>query len=211
MPVFLLSKELYFPDPELSEPNGLLAVGGDLRVEHLILAYKNGIFPWYGVGEPILWWCPDPRLVLFPEELHVSRRLRRTIKQNKFRVSWDEAFVDVITLCKNTRTETWITDEMRNAYIDLYKAGYAHSIEAWEGNTLVGGLYGVKIGKVFFGESMFALKKDASKVAFVQGIDHLTKMGIRLIDCQVETEHLKNFGARLIPRQIFLTLLKKLT
>ncbi len=211
MPVFLLSKELYFPDPELSEPNGLLAVGGDLRVERLILAYKNGIFPWYGVGEPILWWCPDPRLVLFPEELHVSRRLRRTIKQNKFRVSWDEAFVDVITLCKNTRTETWITDEMRNAYIDLYKAGYALSIEAWEGNTLVGGLYGVKIGKVFFGESMFAQKKDASKVAFVQGIDHLTKMGIRLIDCQVETEHLKSFGARLIPRQIFLTLLKKLT
>ncbi|OCC15464.1 Leucyl/phenylalanyl-tRNA--protein transferase [Dissulfuribacter thermophilus] len=211
MPVFLLSKELYFPDPELSEPNGLLAVGGDLRVERLILAYKNGIFPWYGVGEPILWWCPDPRLVLFPEELHVSRRLRRTIKQNKFRVSWDEAFVDVITLCKNTRTETWITDEMRNAYIELYKAGYAHSIEAWEEHNLVGGLYGVKIGKVFFGESMFALKKDASKVAFVQGVDHLTKMGIRLIDCQVETEHLKSFGARLIPRQIFLTLLKKLT
>ena len=210
MPVFLLGQDLVFPDPELAEPDGLLAAGGDLSPDRLLLAYKNGIFPWYSNEEPILWWCPDPRLVLFPDELHIPRRLGRSIKRSKYNITFNRAFNQVIRLCKNTRKETWITSEMLQAYIRLNQMGYACSIEAWEDREIAGGLYGVLIGKVFFGESMFSLKKDASKIAFVIGVNILVEKGVRLIDCQVETGHLKRFGARMIRRKVFLRLLKRL-
>ncbi len=211
MSVFILTHELIFPSPELAEPDGLLAVGGDLRPERLLLAYKNGIFPWYNPGEPILWWSPDPRLVLFPGELHVPRRLKRSMRRNPYMITMDKAFYQVILGCRETRRETWITDEMVEAYSNLHTLGYAHSIEAWEGSRLVGGLYGVLIGKVFFGESMFMKAKDASKIAFVKGVELLQGLGVRLIDCQVETKHLMRFGARPIPRSEFLKLLNRWT
>ena len=211
MPVFILGPELVFPHPELAEPDGLLAIGGDLRPERLLLAYKNGIFPWYNPGEPILWWCPDPRLVLFPDELHIPRRLERSIRKLRYRITFNRAFEQVIRACKTTRQETWITDEMLRAYMELNQLGHAFSIEAWEDQGLAGGLYGVMIGQVFFGESMFRHKKDASKIAFVKGVNILKEMGVQLIDCQVETEHLKRFGARLVTRSEFLRLVRKFT
>ena len=211
MPVFILTDELIFPDPELAEPEGLLAVGGDLSPERLILAYKNGIFPWFDPGEPILWWSPDPRLVLFPDELHVPKRLLRNMRREPYTIKVNEAFKQVMIGCKETREKTWITDEMVEAYTTLHKMGYAHSIEAWDGDRLVGGLYGVLIGKVFSGESMFTRAKDASKIAFVKGVELLKGLGVKLIDCQVETGHLMRFGARPIPRQTFIKLLKKWT
>lgn len=211
MPVFILGPELVFPDPELADPDGLLAMGGDLRPERLLLAYKNGIFPWYNPGEPILWWCPDPRLVLFPDELHIPRRLERSMRKLRYHITFNRAFDQVIMACKSTRQETWITDEMLRAYMELNQLGHAFSIEAWEGQGLAGGLYGVLIGQVFFGESMFRYKKDASKIAFVRGVNILKEMGVQLIDCQVETGHLKRFGARLVTRSEFLRLVRKFT
>ncbi len=213
MPVFILNDSPHFPDVHLSEKDGLLAVGGDLSKKRLINAYLNGIFPWYNPNEPILWWSPDPRLVLFPHELRVSKRLKRTIKQKRFKITFNQAFKKVMEECANVRLEkgegTWINEDMVNAYCSLFYEGFCVSAEAWEGHELVGGLYGVLLGKVLFGESMFSRKRDASKVAFVSLISHLKEKGLKLIDCQVETSHLKNFGARMIPRDEFLKYLRK--
>ncbi len=180
----------------------------------LLSAYRQGIFPWYSQGQPILWWCPDPRLVLYPEELHVSRRLRRTIRQQRFKVTFNTACEEVIRMCAWTRKErgedTWITEEMIQAYTALFREGWCRSAEAWLDGRLAGGLYGVQIGQVFFGESMFFSVKDASKVAFAVSVSKLKGEGIRMIDCQVPTRHLAAFGARLIPREKFLKELKGL-
>ncbi|WP_455206626.1 leucyl/phenylalanyl-tRNA--protein transferase [Kaarinaea lacus] len=197
-----------FPDASLAleEPNGLLAVGGDLSPQRLLNAYRQGIFPWFNPGEPILWWSPNPRAVLFPEKIKISRSLRRTLNKHKFSLTTDQAFDEVITACQAPRTTqqgTWITTEMRNAYNEMHRLGYAHSIECWQNCDLVGGLYGMAIGQVFFGESMFSRKSDASKVALVYLADKLIEWGYRLIDCQVESDHLISLGAENIPREQF--------
>ena len=206
--MFKLSRRIEFPPPNLAEPDGLLAIGGDLSVERLKLAYSLGIFPWFNLGDPILWWSPDPRLVLFPEEFRVSARLERTIRSRKFRVTFDTAFDRVIAACKRAprpgQDGTWITEDMQAAYIRLHKAGYAHSVEAWRGEQLVGGLYGVSLGAAFFGESMFARTPDASKVALAALVERLRAWEFHFIDCQVHTRHLASLGAREIPRPDFL-------
>lgn len=208
MAIYRLGREIAFPDPSLAEPDGLLAVGGDLGPERLLAAYAEGIFPWYDERSPILWWSPDPRLVLEPEALHVSRRLARTLRQGRFRVSSDTAFEEVIRSCaaraRPGQRGTWITPEMIGAYVRLHELGFAHSFECWADGALVGGLYGVSLGAAFFGESMFADRSDASKVAFVRGVEWLRARGIRLVDCQVRTEHLVSLGAHEIPREEFL-------
>lgn len=207
-----------FPDPGYAqvEPDGLLAVGGDLSPARLLNAYRQGIFPWYSEGEPILWWSPNPRAVLFPEELKISRSLRKTLRKHLFKVTLDCAFAEVIEACSESRTNkdgsqsgTWITPEMKAAYIELHRIGFAHSVECWEGDELVGGLYGVSMGKVFFGESMFARRSDASKVGFTHLVEQLLAWEFKLIDCQVYTDHLASLGAVDIPRDTFLTLLDK--
>jgi leucyl/phenylalanyl-tRNA--protein transferase len=206
-----------FPHPEqaLSEPDGLLAVGGDLSAQRIINAYINGIFPWYSPGEPILWWSPNPRAVLFPKQLHVSKSLKKIIRQGVFTTTINQAFSQVISNCaqtpRNGQNGTWITDEMQQAYINLHNQGIAHSAECWQDGKLVGGLYGLSLGKVFFGESMFAHKSNASKVAFVHLVDELVKKHYAIIDCQVTTEHLLSLGAQEIPRIEFLQLLKQHT
>ncbi|WP_300670259.1 leucyl/phenylalanyl-tRNA--protein transferase [Desulfoluna sp.] len=208
MPLFQLSDQVTFPPPQLSRRDGLLALGGDLAVHRLILAYSMGIFPWYSPGEPILWWSPDPRLVLYPENLVVNRSLRKTLRRAPYRVTMDRAFAEVISSCATIRRAeeegTWIVDEMQEAYTLLHKEGFAHSVEAWDGDELVGGLYGVSLGRAFFGESMFARKPDASKVCFVQLVRFLKEEGFRFIDCQMTTDHLLRFGAEEIPRRQFL-------
>ncbi len=213
MPIFLLTKELIFPPPEMAEPEGILAVGGDLSPERLELAYSMGIFPWYSEGQPILWWSPDPRLVLFPKELKVSRSLRQTIKKGAYKVTMDSAFEDVVEKCAGVhRAEeggTWITPEMREAYVALHRRGRAHSVEAWREGELAGGLYGVAMGGAFFGESMFHVRPDASKVALVALVERLRKWGFELIDCQVTTPFFERMGAREIPREEFLERLEK--
>lgn len=201
-----------FPDPDLAlrDPDGLLAVGGDLATERLIAAYRQGIFPWYSDGQPILWWSPDPRAVLFPDRLKVSRSLRKTLRKRPYQVTLDRDFTGVIDRCAAPRDDgagTWITSEMRAAYIRLHRSGYAHSVESWADGELVGGLYGVAIGRVFFGESMFTRRTDASKVAFVHLVRQLQEWGFELVDCQISSEHLKSLGAEEIPRGQFLTLL----
>ncbi len=213
MPVFLLSEKLLFPSPEYAEEDGLLAVGGDLGEDRLLLAYSMGIFPWYSEGSPILWWSPDPRLVLLPEELKVSRSLRQAIKKDIYKVTMDKAFGEIIRGCAETHRrkdgETWITRDMVNAYLRLHDSGFAHSVETWHGDEVVGGLYGVSLGGVFFGESMFAKSKDASKVAFAKLVGQLKHWGFKMIDCQMTSKHLMSFGAREIPRPEFIALLKK--
>ena len=213
MPVYLLSDDLIFPSPQLAPQEGLLAVGGDLSQERLLLAYRMGIFPWYSENEPIMWWSPDPRLVLYPSELKISKSLRKTIKKRCFEVTVDQAFEAVIKACAQSRTRmqegTWIVDEMIAAYCNLHEAGLAHSVEAWQDDELAGGLYGVSLGKCFFGESMFTHVSNASKVAFVTLVEHLKALDFDLIDCQVSTAHLLSFGAREIPRIRFLTELEK--
>ncbi|MDO9423593.1 MAG: leucyl/phenylalanyl-tRNA--protein transferase [Methylobacter sp.] len=194
------------------EPDGLLAVGGCLSQHRLLNAYRHGIFPWYNPGEPILWWSPDPRLVLFPDKLVISRSLHKTLRKNIFSVTFDRAFNDVIAACADPRKDaagTWITDEINAAYNQLHQAGFAHSVEAWLDDELVGGLYGVAIGQVFFGESMFHTRTDASKVAFASLVKQLNAWGYRLIDCQVHTNHLESWGAEEIGRDYFTTLLNQ--
>jgi leucyl/phenylalanyl-tRNA--protein transferase len=212
MPVYRLTKKLVFPPPEGAEDDGLLAIGGDLSVERLVLAYSMGIFPWYSDTYPILWWSPDPRLILIPAELKVSRSLRQTIRKGLYRVTTNVAFEEVIRNCatipRKGEQGTWITEEMMAAYIRLHQAGYAHSVEAWDGDELAGGFYGVMMGKAFFGESMFAKKSDASKVAFATYAAALAEKGFELIDCQVTTDHMKRFGAKEIPRALFMQYLK---
>ncbi len=213
MPVYLLSDDLIFPSPRLAPKEGLLAVGGDLSQERLLLAYRMGIFPWYSRYEPILWWSPDPRLVLYPGELRVSRSLQKTIKKGLFRVTLDQAFEAVITACAQSRTSadegTWIVEEMIGAYCNLHESGFAHSVETWRDDELVGGLYGVSLGRCFFGESMFTHISNASKVAFVALVKYLQALNFNLIDCQVTTPHLLRFGAREIPRTRYLNELDK--
>jgi len=213
MPVFLLSDNLSFPPPHLAEKDGLLAAGGDLSQQRLLAAYAGGIFPWYTEGSPILWWSPDPRLVLFPDELIVSRSLRQCIRKGLFTVSFNRAFDEVIRSCaeigRRGQTGTWITAEMEAAYSALHRSGHAVSVEAWQDGELAGGLYGIVMGRVFFGESMFARKSNASKVAFVTFVEHLRNKGFRIIDCQMRTGHLLSLGAREIPRSEYLKLLKK--
>ncbi|MHC1742205.1 MAG: leucyl/phenylalanyl-tRNA--protein transferase [Syntrophobacteraceae bacterium] len=213
MPIYRLSEALAFPPCHYAEPDGLLAVGGDLSPERLLLAYRMGIFPWYSSNTPILWWSPDPRLVLFPGEIHVSKSLRRVLKKQHYRVTFDRSFRSVMERCGSVKRRdgegTWIVPEMLEAYCRLHELGFAHSVECWEGDTLAGGLYGVSLGRIFFGESMFALKPDASKVAFAHLVDRLRGHGCVLIDCQVTTEHLKRFGAREIPRDLFLMFLDR--
>ena len=213
MPVFTLSKRHSFPPAHLAIKEGLLAVGGDLSVDRLLMAYRSGIFPWYSEGDPILWWSPDPRLVLYPDELRISKSLRRFINKRVFQITFDQAFEGVIRGCAETKRAygegTWITDEMKDAYCRLHRHGYAHSVEAWHSNKLVGGLYGVILGRVFFGESMFSQVSNSSKVAFVRLVQHLQRMNFKLIDCQVKTDHLMRFGAREVPRKLFLEQLEK--
>ena len=192
----------------LKRPNGLLAAGGDLSADTLVDAYSHGIFPWYSEGDPILWWSPDPRMVLPSAELHVSRSLRRRLLRRDVRVSFDEAFPDVLTACAAPRgddTGTWLLPEMQAAYLALRAQGLAHSIEVWMGQDLIGGLYGVALGRMFFGESMFSRRADGSKLALAYLAAQLTTWGLPLIDCQMDTEHLQSMGARLVPRKLFLS------
>jgi leucyl/phenylalanyl-tRNA--protein transferase len=201
-----------FPPTELAceEPNGLLAAGGDLSPGRLLAAYRAGIFPWYSAGEPILWWSPDPRTVLFPERLRISRRLARTLRQRRFEISYDRDFDRVVAACAAPRPGTggtWITPEMGRAYGQLHALGHAHAIEVWDGSSLVGGLYGVVLGRVFFGESMFSAVRDASKVALAHLCARLRRRGFTLLDCQVVSGHLLRMGAETIPRSRFQALL----
>ncbi|MDH5231186.1 MAG: leucyl/phenylalanyl-tRNA--protein transferase [Gammaproteobacteria bacterium] len=220
MPIPLLiapdDDDTAFPDTSLAlrDPDGLLAVGGRLSQKRLVQAYRQGIFPWYSDDQPILWWSPNPRLVLFPEHLKISRSLKKTMRKQPFRLSFDEQFLSVIQACSAPRLKqhgTWISDEIKLAYFSLFQSGFAHSIEVWEKNELVGGLYGVSIGRIFFGESMFSKKTDASKIAFVFLVKNLQAWGYKLIDCQVRTEHLLSLGAEEIERETFETLLKQWT
>ena len=213
MSLFVLDNELVFPPVHLAEPDGLLAIGGDLSTERLVLAYQNGIFPWYE-GEHILWWCPDPRFVLFPKELKISKSIRPLLKRNDFEFTTNKAFDRVIHYCKETKRPgqegTWITDEVEKAYCRLHELGYAHSAEVWKNGELAGGLYGVKLGKIFFGESMFSNESNASKFAFTKYVLQLQEEGIELIDCQVYTEYLESLGARMIERKEFMKYLQQL-
>ncbi len=213
MPVFRLSSDLTFPPPHLAIREGLLAVGGDLSIDRLALAYSQGIFPWYAEDDPILWWSPDPRLVLYPTEMHVSRSLRRVLKKDRFRFTLDTVFREVIRGCAAVRGPehpgTWIVPEMITAYERLHAAGLAHSVEAWIEGELAGGLYGVSLGRTFFGESMFTRVSNASKAALVVLIRNLQRVGFDLVDCQVTTPHLMQFGAREIPRTRFLKDLRR--
>ena len=212
MPVFQLTEQLIFPHPSLAEADGLLAIGGDLSANRLFLAYQHGIFPWYNDDEPILWWSPDPRFVLFPKKLKVAKSMRSYFNQKKFRVTFNQAFSEVILQCKNVfrkdQDGTWITDEVESAYLELHRLGFMHSVEVWKAEKLVGGLYGGMFGKCFFGESMFAHEKNASKYGFISLVKTLEKFGIELIDAQVHTKHLENFGAEMIPKEQFLSFLE---
>lgn len=212
--VRLNRQDLRFPPVEQASPEGLLAVGGDLRPERLLEAYRHGIFPWYNEGQPILWWSPDPRAVLFPSKLHVPRSLRRTLRRNLFSITFDTNFRAVIEGCAGRRPQypdggTWITPEMIAAYTRLHDLGYAHSTEAWREGTLVGGIYGVAIGGAFFAESMFASVDDASKAALVALVRRLQAWDFRLIDCQQYSPHVRRFGAEEIPRRDFIVLLSE--
>lgn len=213
MPIFRLDDRLVFPPPHLADPDGLLAVGGDLRPERLLLAYSMGIFPWYHEGAPILWHSPDPRAALEPAKLHVPRSLEKRMRKRPFDIRLDTAFTAVMKACATTRRPgqrgTWITREMVKQYTALHEMGFAHAAEAWEGDTLVGGLYGIALGGVFFGESMFARADDASKIAFVCLVRQLRRWGFSLIDCQQQTAHLERFGAEPWPRSRFLVHLEK--
>jgi len=212
MPLYALGKELVFPPVEMSEPDGLLAVGGDLSVNRILLAYQQGIFPWYE-GNHILWWSPDPRFVLFPEHLRISKSMNHLFKKQFFQFTFNQAFGRVIAECKTINRKgqggTWISSEMKEAYIELHRQGYAQSAEAWKDGELVGGLYGIRLGKIFCGESMFSRVSNASKFAFISLIPHLQKEGLKMVDCQVYTAHLESLGAEMIPRMEFIRILKE--
>ncbi len=205
---WLLPGSTEFPPTELAfqEPNGLLAAGGDLSPAQLIAAYQRGIFPWFDDSQPILWWSPDPRLVLFPNELHISKSMAKLLRRKTFSVSTDKAFLRVLHACAEARPGqdgTWITQDIINAYTQLHDLGYAHSVEVWQDDQLVGGLYGIAMGRIFFGESMFSRRSNASKVGFIHLVTALQRLDFALIDCQVHTGHLASMGAREIDRQTF--------
>ena len=213
MPIYQLPEEPLFPPADHADKDGLLAVGGDLSPQRLLNAYASGIFPWYSGGQPILWWSPDPRMVLYPEKFHRHKNLRRVIEKKTFAFSFDQEFENVITYCSSVKREnqkdTWITKEMKEAYTNLHKAGFAHSVETYFDGCLCGGLYGVSIGSMFFGESMFHLKTNASKVALWHLVNFCLLQGIKVIDVQQNTSHLKSMGAELVIRKNFLTLLEQ--
>jgi leucyl/phenylalanyl-tRNA--protein transferase len=208
MPVYRLIKEVIFPPVEHTHSSGLLAVGGDLSPARLLEAYRRGIFPWYSENEPILWWSPNPRLILDLDDFKISRSLRKTLKKQMFRVTFDQAFSEVMQACatvpRDGQPGTWITDEMRAAYERLHMMGYAHSVETWLNGELAGGLYGVSLGKAFFGESMFHQRTDASKVALAALVERLKSWHFHFIDAQMTTQHLLRLGAKELPRQVFL-------
>ncbi len=209
--MFILTKELFFPPLHMADEDGLLAIGGDLSTERLLLAYRQGIFPWYNEDEPICWWSPNPRFVLFPQELKVSSSMRTVLNNGKLRFTINRAFTSVIQNCKTVTRKgqdgTWISPAIQNAYITLHELGHAHSAEAWQDGELVGGLYGIRLGKIFFGESMFSLTANASKFAFINYAQQLQKENVQLIDCQLHTAHLESLGARMISREDFIALL----
>ena len=214
MHLHFLDEQLWFPPVDMAMEDGLLAVGGDLSTERLLLAYHNGIFPWYDDEVP-MWWCPDPRFVLYPEELRVSKSMTALLKRNAFDFKVNTAFEEVIRNCQQKPREgqdgTWITTDVLEAYTELHRLGYAHSAEVWQEGKLVGGLYGIRLGKVFFGESMFSHVSNASKYAFIKYMQQLMHDGVALVDCQVYTSHLESLGARMISRGEFITQLKSLT
>ncbi len=211
--MYFLNKTISFPPVHKAGEDGLLAIGGDLSIERLLLAYKSGIFPWYNANEPILWWCPDPRFVLFPEKLKVSKSMRPVLQNGKFRFTINKAFETVIQNCKTIARKdqqgTWIQPEVQKAYTELHSLGFAHSAETWLNGELAGGLYGIRIGNIFFGESMFSKISNASKFAFINYVGQLQKENVQLIDCQVYTEHLESLGAEMIARKKFIELLNK--
>jgi leucyl/phenylalanyl-tRNA--protein transferase len=213
MPVYGLTDELLFPNPEFADKEGLLAIGGDLSSDRILLAYSKGIFPWYSDEHPILWWSPDPRMLLFPENFKVSKSLKKVINSGKFDVKFDVDFEAVIEKCattpRNGQTETWITEQMKKAYTNLHTSGYCHSVETYLNGKLVGGLYGLSLGGVFFGESMFHLETDASKVALLHLVEFVRKNNFNFIDVQQDTPHLKSLGANPVSRRNFLTLLNQ--
>jgi len=209
--MFLLNNDLVFPPADMADEDGLLAIGGDLSTERLLLAYRNGIFPWFNEDEPICWWSPDPRFVLYPAELNVTNSMKTVLNNGKFRFTVNRAFQQVIQNCKTTARKdqdgTWISPTMQKAYIDLHIQGFAYSAETWMDGELVGGLYGIRLGHIFFGESMFSLQNNASKFAFIKYVQQLQKENIQLIDCQVYTQHLESLGARMISRDFFTKIL----
>lgn len=213
MSVYMLTDDLIFPPPELAEKDGLLAIGGDLRPERLLLAYSMGIFPWFDEDSPIMWWSLDPRMVLFPDKLKVSASLRQTLRSGRFQVTFDEAFDQVITACAEVNRQhqdgTWINSQMIKAYQALHRAGYAHSVEVWRENQLAGGLYGVSLGRIFFGESMFFRESNASKVALWHLTERLKEWGFQLIDAQQQTQHLRSLGAETVSGEAFKKLLRR--
>lgn len=212
MPVFKLTEEIIFPPVNLASEEGILAIGGDLSSKRLLEAYSKGIFPWFSENDPIIWWSPDPRFVIFPDSIKISKSMKQVLKKNTFKITYDRAFETVIKECSKPRAkekETWITGEMVSAYINLHKIGYAHSVEAWQNDKIVGGLYGVSIGKCFFGESMFSKVSNASKAAFITCSLLLKNYGFSLIDCQVYTDHLLSLGAQEISRSKFINLLNE--
>ncbi|MFN4006931.1 MAG: leucyl/phenylalanyl-tRNA--protein transferase [Chitinophagaceae bacterium] len=212
MSLFVLNEQCWFPPVTEADKDGLLAIGGDLNPERILYAYQQGIFPWYSEDVP-LWWSPNPRFVLFPAQLYISKSMRSLLKRNAFKVTTNQAFTQVIKACATIERPgqdgTWLNANMQQAYIQLHQMGYAHSVEAWYNNTLVGGLYGLRIGQVFFGESMFSTMSNASKYAFISYVQQLQTEGVQLIDCQVYTDHLASLGATLIPRNEFLDYLRK--
>ena len=208
----LNDNSIIFPHPSqaLDEPNGLLAIGGNLNIETLLQAYRQGIFPWFSEGDPVLWWSPAPRMVVRPGKMHVSRSLQKLVRQRKYRFTFDQAFEQVIYQCAICRPEgTWITQDMQQAYINMHRAGHAHSVEIWQDGELTGGLYGVAIGCIFFGESMFSIKPNASKLAFYHLTSSLADNGFQLVDCQMETDHLRSLGATTMERDDFLQQLQQ--
>ncbi len=218
MPIYLLGEDPLFPPPEMASPEGIIAAGGDLSPERLLNAYASGIFPWFSENDPILWWTPDPRMILLPGQIHISKSMKRIMDRNSgpFHLTVDRSFAEVIENCRKPRkiegkrvTGTWITPEMKAAYTSLHRLGYAHSVEVWQENRLVGGLYGVSLGRCFFGESMFSLVPNASKYAFIVFFRKLFNLDFQLVDCQVPNNHLKRLGATEIPRRSFLALLDK--
>lgn len=205
--MFILSDDLFFPPVDLADEDGLLAIGGDLSTERLLLAYKQGIFPWYNPDEPICWWFPNPRFVLFPTEIKISTSMKTVLQNGHFKFTINRAFDRVIQNCKTVvrkgQDGTWIAPSLQKAYIKLHELGFAHSAEAWQDGQLVGGLYGVRLGNIFFGESMFSLKSNASKFAFINYSKTLLQENVKLIDCQVYTKHLESLGARMIDANLF--------
>ncbi len=212
MPIFTINEDIIFPPVEFAEDNGILAIGGDLSPERLLHAYSQGIFPWYSDDDPIIWWSPDPRFVLFPSEIKISKSMRQVLSRKIFNITYDRNFEAVIKGCsepRNGQEGTWITDEMLAAYTALHRLGFAHSVEAWDEDGLAGGLYGVSLGRCFFGESMFTSKANASKASFITMSKKLHELGFLIIDCQVYTDHLESLGARSISRHEFINIVNQ--